>query len=242
MTEQINPFVRALQTYDVLTVDEVAVLNALPTRERRFQRNDEIVRERDRPDQSCLVVEGFAVRAQFSENGVRQITALHIAGDFVDLHSLLLKRMDHSVTAFGPCRVVFIPHAALRSIIDEHRHLSRLFWLSTLVDAAIQRAWIAAMGAGTAPRRFAHLICEIFERLRARGLITGNSFVFPASQTEMGDILGLSTVHVNRTLQDLRAQGMVTWTGDKVTIEAYQRLTEYAGFDPSYLNLWSEPR
>jgi CRP-like cAMP-binding protein len=242
MAAEIHPLVRALQQYDALSTEEMAVLEALPLQPKPYERGEDIVREGDRPTQSCLVLDGFAARAQFLEDGRRQITAVHVSGDFVDLHSLLLKRMDHAVIAFGPCRVAYIAHGPLREVIDQHRHLSRLLWLSTLVDAAIQRAWITCMGRRSSPEHFAHLLCELFVRLNARGLVEGNSFAFPATQAEIGDILGLSTVHVNRTLQDLRKLGLVTWEGGKVVIHNYKELAERGDFDPAYLNQWSEPR
>lgn len=242
MGSEIHPFVRALQQYDVLTPDEIQLLEALPLKERSYQRSEEIVAEGERPAQSCLLLEGFAARTQFLENGRRQITAVHIAGDFVDLHSLLLKRMDHGVMAFGPCRVAFITHAALRQVTDQHPHLARLFWLTTLVDGAIQRAWITCLGRRSATEHLAHLVCELFVRLRARELVKHNTFKFPATQAELGDILGLSLVHVNRTLQDLRRLGVLTWQDNTITIRRFRELAELGNFDPAFLNQWSEPR
>jgi CRP-like cAMP-binding protein len=242
LSETIHPFIRTLEQYDVLTDAERAALNSLPLQTRIFKRNTEIVHEGDRPTHSCLLLEGFAARTQVLSDGRRQITNLHIPGDFVDLHGLLLKRMDHSVIAFVDCKVAFVPHEALRAVIDTHRHLSRLFWLTTLVDAAIDRAWITSLGRRPAIDHLAHLLCELYVRLRGRGLVGGNSFAFGATQTELGDVLGMSTVHVNRTLQDLRKLGLVEWEAGRVTILDFERLAERAEFDPAYLNQWIEPR
>ncbi|HEV7415531.1 MAG TPA: cyclic nucleotide-binding domain-containing protein, partial [Tianweitania sediminis] len=131
MAEEVNPLIRALEQYDVLSDEERDALRALPLRTRLLQKNEEIIREGDRPTHSCLLVAGFAARTQNLEDGKRQITNLHAPGDFVDLHSLLLKRMDHNVIAFSDCEVAFIPHGALRELIDRHNHLSRLLWVTT---------------------------------------------------------------------------------------------------------------
>ncbi|MFC5036520.1 Crp/Fnr family transcriptional regulator [Tianweitania sediminis] len=242
MAEEVNPLIRALEQYDVLSDEERDALRALPLRTRLLQKNEEIIREGDRPTHSCLLVAGFAARTQNLEDGKRQITNLHAPGDFVDLHSLLLKRMDHNVIAFSDCEVAFIPHGALRELIDRHNHLSRLLWVTTLVDAAIDRAWITCLGRRPAIDHLAHFICELFTRLKGRGLNDGNSILFGATQVELGDILGMSTVHVNRTIQDLRKLGLIDWEAGRVTIRDFDRLADRAGFDPAYLNQWVEPR
>ncbi len=242
MSVAIRPLIDALQRYDAVTAEEQAVIEALPRTERTYANGADIVSEGDRPVQSCLVLEGYAIRTQVLEDGERQITAIHIAGDFVDLPSLLLKTIDHGVAALGPCRVALFPHDALRQLTDQHPHLTRLLWLSTLVDAAIHRNWIAGMGRRLAIDHLAHLVCELYTRLQSRGLVDGPSFPFPATQAELGDILGFSTVHANRTLQDLRKLGLVRWEAGRITIEDYNELAARSGFNPAYLNLQREPR
>jgi CRP-like cAMP-binding protein len=117
-----------------------------------------------------------------------------------------------------------------------------LLSVSIAVDGAVHRQWLAMTGRASAYARFAHLLCELFLRLQAVQQTHGNGFELPFTQPELGDVLGLSTVHVNRTLQELRGEGLVTWRGTKVEILDWERLQEAAEFDPNYPNLVREPR
>ncbi len=207
-----------------------------------YRADEDMVREGDRPTESKLLLEGFAARYKILHNGKRQITGIHVVGDFVDLHSFTLKVMDHAIAALSPCTVAVVPHEVLHRITEEHPHLTRLLWLNTVLDSAIHRQWLVVMGRQSALGQLAHLICELFLRLQAVEQTEGLSFRLPITQTEMGDALGLSTVHVNRTLQELRADGLLTWRGDKIEILDWGRLQEVAGFDPDYLNFVHEPR
>lgn len=239
----VVPLIRALERRDDLSADERVLLEQLPARTRKFSKGQEMVAQGSRPRESCLVVSGLAARVQHvGDEGRRQITALHIAGDFVDLHSLLLKVMDHSVVALANCDVVFTPHERLLDITTRTPHLGRLLWLSTLIDAAIQRAWMSSIGRRSSAAQLAHLICEMYLRMEAVGLAGELSFDFPITQHELGDTLGLSTVHANRTLQELRATGLLKWQGSLVTIADFDRLAAFADFDATYLNLSKEPR
>jgi CRP-like cAMP-binding protein len=201
-----------------------------------------MMREGDRPTESTVLITGFAVRYSLLRNGKRQITALHVPGDFVDLHSFLVKKMDHAVMAITRCTVGMVPHETLRGISENHPHLARLLGVHIAVDGAIHRQWIVAMGRRSALEHAAHLLCELFVRLKAVGLTEGYSFKLPLTQGELGDTLGLSTVHVNRVIQELRKEGPITWRGETVVIEDWPRLQEIAEFDPTFLSLEGEPR
>ena len=198
--------------------------------------------EGSRQRESCLILSGFTARAQFLSDGRRQITAVHIAGDFVDLHALLLKVMDHSVVALRRCEAAFVPHDSLLEVIEKAPHLGRMFWLSTVIDAAIQRTWITSIGRRSPGQHIAHLLCELYLRLETVGLVRTDSFEFPPTQGDIADMLGLSVVHVNRTIQELRSSGLVRWSNNIVTIVDMERLKAFADFDPTYLNLLNEPR
>ncbi len=130
----------------------------------------------------------------------------------------------------------------LSAISENHPHLTRLLGLHIAVDAAIHRQWIVSIGRQSAREQAAHLLCELFIRLQAVGLTEGHSFKLPLTQAELGDTLGLSTVHVNRMLQELRAEGLITWRGETVVLEDWPRLQEVAEFDPAFLCLEREPR
>lgn len=241
--DMTSTLIRKLQQSDHLSDDEKDVLERSFTRIRDFGADEDIVREGDRPTDSCILVDGFAARYKVLPSGRRQISAIHISGDFIDLHSFLLKTMDHGVATLAPSRVAFVPHSTLKKISEEYPHLTRVLWLSTLIDAAIHRQWLTTMGRTSATARMAHLICELHVRLEAVGLTNGMSFHLPITQEELGDALGLSTVHINRVLTELRNGGIVQWQGGgAVTILDWARLSETAEFNPVYLSLRKEPR
>lgn len=237
-----NPLILKLEQRDQLSDEEKRVLDSAISRVRVVEADEDIVREGDRPQESSLLLDGFAARYKITANGRRQITALHVHGDFVDLHSFLIKTMDHSVAALTPCRIALVPHAVLEKITDEHPHLTRLLWLNTLIDGAIHREWLTAMGRLSATAHMAHLICELFLRLKTVGRTDGDTIQLPLTQAELGDTLGLSTVHVNRVLQELRKEGLIRWQGDALTILDWDRLKTVGEFTPTYLNLQHEHR
>ncbi len=231
-----------LESHDIVTEKERALLGDLGWRERRFLVDEDIVAEGSRPSYSTLLVDGFAARYKFMADGTRQITALHVAGDFVDLHAFLLKTMDHGIVAMSPCHVAFLEHSALKNISETQPHLSRLLWLDTVVDGAVHREWIVAMGRRSKKSHLAHLICELYVRLQVVRRTTAFRFHFPLTQLELADVLGISVVHLNKTLQVLRKEELFTWINQMITILDWPRLQELAQFDPTYLSLNVEAR
>lgn len=201
-----------------------------------------IVREGERVTKSVLVLSGISCRTRTLRNGERQIVAVHLPGDFVDLHGFLLKTMDHDVEAMTPCVVSRLPHPQLERITERLPHLTRCLWLLTLIDGAIIREWAVGLGVRTARERMAHLFCELNTRMKAIGLSVDNSFSFPVAQATLKDILGLSAVHTNRTLMDLRQRNLLSWERGIVKILDPERLCHEALFDDQYLHLQSEPR
>lgn len=231
-----------LKEHDDLSAEEKQVLNASISQERGFAAGQDIVTAGSRPGHSSVLVEGFAARYKLLADGGRQITAIHITGDFVDLHAFLLKTMDHGVVALSPCRVAFCEHQSLQAITQAYPHLTRMLWLSTVVDGAIHREWIVAMGRRSKRGHLAHVLCELFVRLRSVQRVVGASFSFPLSQSGMADVLGLSVVHMNCVIQSLRREKLISWVGHTVTILDWERLQEVAEFDPTYLSMVREPR
>jgi len=235
-------FVRAMSLRDDMAEDEVAALKSLPVRFEKMPKGVEIIADHARADHSCIITKGLAARAVYTADGERQLTALHIPGDFVDLHAFLLKIMDHSVVAMSDCDVAFVSHRSLLEIFTRYPHLGRIFWLSTVVDAAIQRAWTTSLGRRTAAQSIGHLVCELHARLSAIGAVVGNSFPLPLTQQELADLLGMSIVHVNRKLKELRADRLVRMEDGQVHIPNVAQLREFSEFDPIYLNFFKEPR
>ncbi len=224
-----------------------AAVAALPFRLVNFDENSDVVRQGDRPTECGLIVEGFACRYKLLGEGQRQIMSFHIPGDVPDLQSLHLRVMDHSVAALTPVVVGFIPHLAVHEITRAVPEVAAVFWRDTLIDAAVFREWLAGVGRRTAHQRIAHVLCEVFVRLRSVGLADGESFQLPVTQVELADALGLSAVHVNRVLQDLRREGLIEYRGRFVVIGDWERLQARGDFDPEYLHLkggsaaWTSP-
>ena len=241
-TGPLHALVTSLSLRDEIDLEEAALLDGLSFRRRQLRKGEELVAQHSRPTESCVVLSGATAREVLLDDGKRQITALHIPGDFVDLHAFLLKVMDHSVVALTDCEAAYVPHRDLLRVMERSPHLGRLLWLSTVVDGAIQRAWITSAGRRSATAHFGHLICELYLRLEAVGLASEGRFEFPVPQNELADALGFSLVHVNRTLQDLRATGLVSWKGSAVSILDFDGLARMSQFDPTYLNLIRMPR
>lgn len=237
-----HPLIKNLEQHDSISEEERSILLDAISQEKRVLKGEDIVQEGDRPSYSVVLLEGFAARYKMDVEGRRQINAVHVPGDFVDLHSFVLEQMDHSVLAVSNCTLAMVPHDAIRKISDKHPHLARLFWTSTAVDGAIVREWLTQLGSQNAVRRTAHLICELFVRLRAVGRTQDHAFDIPLIQAELGDMLGLSLVHVNRTLMSLRKDRLVTWQGGTVTIHDWGRLKDLARFNQTYLNSHNEGR
>ena len=232
-----HPLIQNLQQHDRLSEAEIRVLLGSFGREKEHRAGEDMIRQGDQPWESTVLLEGFAARYKMQGDGKRRISCLHVTGDFVDLHSFLLRKMDHSVLALTHCRVVGVPHDALQEITDTHPHLTRVLWLSTVVDGAVHREWLTQMGSGEAVRRTAHLICETWTRLRVVGLAKDDAFAFPLTQADLGDMLGISHVHMNRVLTELREHGLATWRGGVVTVNSWDQLKSFAQFDATYLNL-----
>jgi CRP-like cAMP-binding protein len=192
--------------------------------------------------QCTLVIDGFVCRYQDLKDGQRQIMEMHVPGDFVDLHSFLLKRLEHNIGSLTPVRLAFFPHDKIREITEAHPHLARMLWFSTLLDAAIHRERILSVGRRSALARIAHLLCEIHCRLKVVGLTGEAGYKLPITQADIADACGLTSVHVNRMLKQLRDQELLTFRNSEVTIHEWDRLTRIAEFSDSYLFLERRPR
>lgn len=229
--------IRKLESIFRLTDEERQALAALPVQVAIFKPDQDIVRIGDHPSQSCLVLEGFTCVYKLTAEGKRQIVAFHVPGDVPDLQSLHLTVMDTSVATVSPCRLGFIPHEALHDLCNRFPRITAALWRETLVDASLFREWMTGIGRREAYNRMAHLLCELLVRLKAVGLVQDQSFDLPITQVELADAIGASTVHVNRVLQELRADGLIRSKGTQMHILDWERLKEAGDFDPLYLHL-----
>lgn len=208
---------------------------------RRIAKKTPLVRAYVPLASSAILVSGLAARVKYTRDGRRQITEVHVPGDFVDLHSFVLKYLDHDVTALSDCVFAMVPHSALRQLTERSTHLTHVYWFTSLVDAAISREWELSFGRRGAVERMAHLFCELHVRLGVVGLAQDNAFDLPLTQSDLAECLGLSIVHVNRTLMQLRKDGLLEFAGGHLRIHNVRDLQEKAGFEPGYLYLDGSP-
>ena len=240
-TPKITTLVEKLSLRDRISPEEIEALQKALEPPKTVSAGSDIVREHSRPLHSTLLISGFSARYSTLEDGARQITEINVAGDFIDLHSLLMKQMDHGVVALTECVIAEAPHSGLIDITERYPHLTRLLWLDTIIDAAIHRQWLVAMGRRSGLGHIAHLVCELYLRLQAVGQTGEMTFDLPLTQATLGDALGLSTVHVSRLISELRGEGVIHWSNGQIDILDWRRLAEIAEFDPTYLRLQSDP-
>lgn len=229
--------IRQLETIIELSGEDRAALATLPLRFKTVAERRDIFREGSRPSESCLIVEGIVCRHKTLSNGRRQILSFHFSGDMPDLQSLHLKTMDHALATVTAARLAFVPHEAVRALMRGREGIFDALSRHSLIDSSIHREWIANIGRRTALERVAHVICECFVRMRALGLVKLSSFELPLSQSELADATGLSNVHVNRTMKELRRLGLIESKGKVHGIVDWEMLQGTAGFDPAYLHL-----
>jgi len=198
------------------------------------------VLEGDCPVECCIVVEGLICRYKLVANGGRQITALHVAGEMPDLQSLHLERMDHNLAALSYTRAAFIPHESMRQLLHSCPLIADRLWRESLIEGAVSREWLVSNGRRSAYARLAHLFCEIATKMHYAPICLSSPYPLPLTQAQMGDALGLSTVHINRSLQSLRKAGAIEVRSHKFRVLDWQALVEAGEFDPGYLHLPAE--
>jgi CRP-like cAMP-binding protein len=231
-----------LRARDVVSPDEEQALRDAVSEIKTLPEGKRVVTAGVTLSVSVLLVEGMVCRYKDLADGERQITEIHVAGDFVDLHGFLLKQIEHHVGSMTPIRIALVPHDGLRRITETEPHLARMLWFSTLLDAAIHREKILSVGRRTALARIAHLMCELYLRLEVVGLAEDYRYDLPLTQADLADATGLTSVHVNRMLKKLRDDGLMVFRGGEVVIRDWDRLQQLAEFDPTYLYLERRPR
>lgn len=234
----LEPMVRKLAYWGEFdAADEQALLD-LPHKTKRLERHGYIVREREKTTHSCLLLSGFAIRYKIVAGGARQIVAVHMKGDMVDLQNSFLGVADHSVQVLTESEVAFIPRDAIKKLALERPRVGIAMWFDTLVDGSVFREWIANVGRRDAHMRIAHLLCEFSLRLKVAGLGEATEYELPMTQEQIADCTGLTPVHVNRTLKTLEAEKLITRRNTRtVTIGDWKKLAEAGDFDSTYLHL-----
>ena len=234
---RLAPMVRKLSQWRPLDARDSAAILALPHRLLSFRPQEYIVREGDEPRHSCLILSGFAFRQKIAGNGGRQILSIHMKGDLADLQNSLLGHADHSLQALTVVEAAMIPVEAIQDLAFDRPAVGRALWYETLVDASIFREWVLNVGRRDARTRTAHLLCEFARRLEAAGLSGPKDYELPMTQEQLADALGLTSVHVNRTLKALEHDGLIVRTQRAVRIDDWAALARVGDFQSRYLHL-----
>ena len=234
----LEPMVRKLEYRGKFSADDRAALLGLPHIVKSIENQHYIIRERDRATHCCLMLSGFSVRHKIVAGGHRQIVAIQMKGEMVDLQNCLVENADHSVQMLTKGEIALIPRQEILRIAFERPAIGKALWLDTLVDASISREWIANVGRRSARIRVAHLLCEFALRLKHVGLGHEGHYDMPMSQEQLGDATGLTSVHVNRTLKALEAEGLIERVSPRsITIGDWKRLAYAGDFDSGYLHM-----
>lgn len=237
----ISVHLKKLRKRTEISADEERAIRDAVAETRRLPADEVVVRAGEELNSSLMLLDGWMARSKDLQSGERQMTELHIAGDFPDLHGFTLKRLDHDVLTLTECRIAVVPHDRLKELTERHPHLGRVYWDQTNIDAAIHREWTLSLGQRSAISRMAHLFCEIYVRLEVVGRADHNICELPLTQRELSECLGLTVVHANRTLQELRRRGLVELENRVLTILDRRGLEGVAEFDPAYLYLERRP-
>jgi CRP-like cAMP-binding protein len=233
----LAPMLSKLQTWRPLDSGDREAVLALPCRTAKFRPQEYIVREGDKPRHTCLILAGFAFRHKVAGNGGRQIFSIHMKGDLADLQNSLLGTADHNLQALTHVEIALIPVEAIQKIAFDRPAVGRAMWYETLVEGSIFREWTLNVGRRDARTRAAHMLCEFALRLELAGLSERDRYELPMTQEQLADALGLTSVHVNRTLQGLGADGLISRTNRSVQIEDWPGLAKVGDFDSAYLHL-----
>lgn len=220
-----------------LSAGEREVLENAISQTHTYQAGQTVVRQGVPVGISTLLVQGYMTRHVHARDGRRHLAAVHVPGDFVDLHAYVLKHLDHDVGALTDATVAVFAHPSLERIQQTHAALTRRLWFLTMLDAAIHRQWMFRLASLTAVQRVAHFLCEMNARLTAIGASDGLRFSLPMTQADIGEVCGLTNVHVNRVLRELREAGLCTARSSSVEILDLPGLAATGIFQPDYLYL-----
>lgn len=223
-----------------LTPEERALLEGSISEVRVVEPRRTIVEAGEQVSISTYLIEGILSRFIDDHKGLRQLVAVHLPGEFVDLHAYPMRELDHAIGSLTAATVAIVPHAALKDILDPRPELARKLWFSTLIDAAMHRAWLFRVGRLDAVGRVAHFLCEINARLEAVGLSDGKRFALALTQSDIAEICGLTTVHTNRAFRQLREAGLCQMRASLVEIADRAALARRGDFNAQYLYLAQE--
>jgi CRP-like cAMP-binding protein len=229
--------VRKLNLLNPLSAEDVSAIAALPIRERTLKAGTVIVAENQLVSECCLLLAGYACRHKLAKDGGRQIVSFHVPGDILDIQHIFFEQADHNLQAVTDADVVFMPMSALRELVRRHPAVATALWRDCLVDASVFREWVLNVGRRSAAGRIAHMLCEFVTRCVAAGVSDTPDMILPMTQEYIADATGLTSIHVNRVLRQLREEGLVDGAGRTFRIADWEGIRQFADFRPAYLHL-----
>ena len=233
--------IRKLATHAALTDGDYEALRGLPHVVRSIETGSYLVQEGETSPDHVVLLSGYAYRHKTTSMGGRQIVSLQIPGEAVACSSLFFDAVDHSTQALTPIEAVFIPRAVFRELVEKSATIGHAILLMTLIEASISTEWLLNLGRRDAKARVAHLLCEFAARLDAAGLSDGKRYDLPLTQEQLGDALGLTPVHINRTLKKLRADGLLVLSNKTFSLPLRAEVHRVADFTGEYLRI-DQPR
>lgn len=231
-----------LEAFTKLSSDDCAALAQVSRNFRFVDARRDVISEGDKPRHVHLVLEGWACRYKQLPDGKRQIVSLFVPGDFCDVNVYILKYMDHSIGAITRLKVAMIGPDEMSTLTADRPRITQALWWHELVTAAVQREWTLNLGQRSAYERLAHLLIELYMRLQVVGRAQNGHCDFPLTQNDLADATGLTSVHVNRTLQELRRDGLIELERKQLHILDLPRIMDVSMFNPNYLHLDHEGR
>lgn len=232
-----QPFIRKLRHGANLSQDDEKILANLIKPLRNMRARHDLSREGSEPRVVPIVLDGWACRYRMLENGRRQITALYLPGDLCEPFGVLPRCMDDTIVGLTPVSLAYASLAAIGSAVRSNPRIEEALWWDLLLATSIDHERLASVGRRTALERVGHLFCEVHQRLRLVDLADSSSCDWLINQFEISDLLGLSAVHVNRSLRQLREAGLITLQGHRLIIHDLDKLRALSYFDPSYFHV-----
>jgi CRP-like cAMP-binding protein len=232
----LEPVARKLSARRRLSFDEAKAVKLLPCKEASLDAGSYLVREGEKSHVCCALLSGFTYQHKSTGSGARQILAIQLRGDLIGLPNAMLECADHNVQALSRIKVALIPCQAVADLIVRHPAVGQALWAESLVDASLLREWILNVGQRDAKQRIAHLFCELALRQKAAGICSGSDYAWPMTQEQVADATGMTPVHVNRTLQRLRSDGLITLTASMIRIPDLEALEIAGDFSRGYLH------
>lgn len=246
MSEVADPsirlFLQRLMRRSALTLEEQGAILKLNGSKHQHVAHADIVSPGEHVESACLVAKGLVGRYDQRLDGERQVTSFYIPGDMCDLHSVVAPKASWSITAVTHATVIRVPHRQLRELCVKYPSIALAFWRDGTVDASVFAKWVGNLGRKSAKERITHLFCEMGLRLEAAGMGSRASFELPVTQSQLGEATGLTAVHVNRTLQEIRSKGLLSFSQGRVEIPDWGSVAAVAEFDPAYLMLGGPPQ